>query len=173
VLQNPRRRGEAQHIVNNGRLAEQTDNCRQRRLNANLPALPLKALQERRFFAADVSASAESRFEIERVAGAEHARAEQPASARPFDRPLKRREGVRIFGADIDIATRRADRDARDGHALDQEEGIALHQHAVGERAAVALVGVANNVLLIGVDARGRAPLDARRKARSAAPAKA
>ena len=80
---------------------------------------------------------------------------------------------MRIFGANIDIAFGRADRDARDRHALDEEEGIALHQHAVGERAAVALVGVADDVLLISVDAGGRAPFDAGRKACPAAPAQA
>ena len=107
------------------------------------------------------------------MARAEHARAEQAARPRALDRSLKRREGVRIFGADIDVASRRADRDAGDRHALDQEEGIAFHQHAVGERAAVALVGVADDVLLIGLDAGGRAPFDAGRKARPAPPAQA
>ena len=56
--------------------------------------------------------------------------------------------GVRIFRADIDVALGGADRDAGDGHAFDQHEGIAFHDHAVGEGAAVAFVGVADDVFL-------------------------
>ena len=68
VLEDPGRGGEAQHIVDDGGLAEQADNRRQGRLDADLPALPLETLQERGFFAADVGASAEPGFEIERLA---------------------------------------------------------------------------------------------------------
>jgi len=52
-------------------------------------------------------------------------------------------------------------------------EGIALHQHAVGERAAVAFVGVADDIFLIGVDASSRAPFDAGRKPGAAPPTQA
>ena len=57
---------------------------------------------------------------------------------------------MRIFGADVDVALGRADRDAGDRHAFDQHEGIAFHDHAVGEGAAVALVGVADDVFPVG-----------------------
>jgi hypothetical protein len=40
-----------------------------------------------------------------------------------------------IFGADIDVAVSGADGDACNGHALDEDEGIAFHDHAVGEGA--------------------------------------
>ena len=52
-----------------------------------------------------------------------------------------------------------------------KEERIALHQHAVGEGAAVALVGVADDIFLVGLDAGDRAPFDAGRETRAAAPA--
>ena len=39
--------------------------------------------------------------------------------------------------------------DAGDGHALDQNEGIALHDHAIRKGAAVALVGIADDVFLL------------------------
>jgi len=80
---------------------------------------------------------------------------------------------MRVLGADIDVAFGRAYRDACDGHAFDQEEGIAFHQHPVGERAAVAFVGVADDVLLIGLDAGGRAPFDPGGKACPSAPTQA
>ena len=89
-------------------------------------------------------------------ARAEHVGAEQPAGAGALDRRAKSVEGVRIFGADVDIALRRADRDAGDRHAFDQQERVALHQHAVGEGAAVALVGVADDIFLVGLRRRRR-----------------
>ena len=66
------------------------------------------------------------------------------------DRRVHRRDRVRIFRADVDVALGRADGDAGDRHALDQHEGIALHDHAVGEGAAVAFVGVADDVFAVG-----------------------
>ena len=80
---------------------------------------------------------------------------------------------MRIFRADIDIAHGRADRDAGDRHALDQEERIALHQHAVGESAAVALIRIADDVFAIRCRRGGGSPFDARREAGAAAPAQA
>ena len=41
------------------------------------------------------------------------------------------------------------DRMSGDDHALDQRERIAFDQHPVGKRAAVALVGVAHDVLRV------------------------
>ena len=55
---------------------------------------------------------------------------------------------MRVFGAQVDVALRGADREAGDGHAFDEHEGIAFHQHAVGEGAGVAFVGVADDVFL-------------------------
>src|SRR6202453_1645353 len=174
MLENPRRGRKAQHIVDDCRLAEEARNRGQRRLHADLPALPLQALQERRLFAADICAGPESRLEVERVPRAKHTWSKQASGPRALDRSLKGRESMRIFGADIDIALGRADREPRDRHALDKQERIAFHEHAVSKRAAVALVGVADDILLIGLDSRGRAPFDAGRKpgAATSAPAR-
>jgi len=57
---------------------------------------------------------------------------------------------MRIFRADVDVALGRADGDARDRHAFDHDEGVALHDHAIGEGTAVAFVGVADDVFAIG-----------------------
>ena len=65
---------------------------------------------------------------------------------------------MRIFGAEIDEALRRADGEAGDRHPFDQHEGIALHDHAVGKGAAVALVGVADDVFLVGAGEPTRCP---------------
>ena len=89
------------------------------------------------------------------------------------DRPLERGDGVRIFGADVDVAVGRADGDAGDGHPLDQHEGIALHDHAVGKGAAVAFVGIADDVFPVGGSIGDGLPLDPGREAGAAAPAQA
>jgi hypothetical protein len=47
----------------------------------------------------------------------------------------------------------RASREAGDCHALDEGEGVTLHQHAVGKGAAVTLVGVADDVFLVSLRA--------------------
>ena len=87
------------------------------------------------------------------------------------DRGVHRRHRMRIFRADVDVALGGADGDAGDRHAFDHDEGIALHDHAVGEGAAVAFVGVADDVFAVGAGLRHRLPLDAGREAGAAAPA--
>ena len=76
---------------------------------------------------------------------------------------------MRIFDTQIDEAASRADRDTGDRHALDQREGIAFHEHAIGERARVALVRIARDVFLAGGLIEHRLPLDAGGKRGAAA----
>ena len=80
---------------------------------------------------------------------------------------------MRIFRADVDEALGGPGGDAGDRHAFDQHEGIAFHDHAVGEGGAVALVGVADDVFALGRRIEHRLPLDAGREARAAAAAQA
>jgi hypothetical protein len=82
-------------------------------------------------------------------------------------------EGVGIFGAQVDVALGRAHRQAGDGHAFDQAEGVALHQHAVGEGARIAFVGVAHHVLFGAGSVQHGVPLDAGGEGRAAAAAQA
>ena len=165
--------GEREHVVDDGRLAEQALVGGQRRLGADHAALALEAFEQRRLLAADIGAGADAHLHVEGVARAGDARAEHSRPCARRDGALHRRDGVRIFGADVDVALGRADGDAGDRHALDQDEGIALHDHAVGEGAAVALVGVADDVFLrAGVVGDGP-PLDAGREAGAAAAAQA
>jgi hypothetical protein len=93
-------------------------------------------------------------------------RAMRIASCMTFD-------GVGVFGADVDVALGRAV--VRPAMAMPsiEGEGVALHQHAVGEGARVALVGVADDVFLVRVREADGVPLDARGEARAAAAAQA
>ena len=98
---------------------------------------------------------------------------EHAAFAGALDRNLHGLDGMGIFGADIDVAVGGADGDAGNGHALDQHEGIAFHDHAVGEGAGIALIGVAHDVFLLGPGLGDGAPFDAGGEARAAAAAQA
>ncbi len=90
------------------------------------------------------------------------------------DGGAQRAQRMRVFGTQIDVALGRPHRDAGDGHALDQGERIAFHQHAIGEGAGVAFVGVAGDVFLLPRRLiEHRLPLDAGRESRPATPAQA
>src|SRR3546814_1778466 len=90
---------EAQHIVDDGRLAEQSLQCGKRRLGAHLPALALDAVEQRGFLSAHISASADAHLQRER----------RDAVGRQPDGRLHRIYRKGIFAADVDIAMRRAD----------------------------------------------------------------
>ena len=121
----------------------------QRRLGADDAALAFEAFEERGLFAADIGAGADPHLHVEAHVPSRRRSRRGCRRAAPRRSPRSSAAiGVRIFGADVDVALGRADGDAGDGHALDQHEGIALHDHAVGEGAAVALVGVADDVFL-------------------------
>ena len=127
--------GQRQHVVDDGRLAEQADMGGERRLGPDLAALAFEALEQRGLLAAHIGACAGPHFHVEIVFGARDLATEHAALARLAHGDLHRLDGVGIFGADIDVAVGRAHRDAGDGHAFDQHEGIAFHDHAVGEGA--------------------------------------
>ena len=137
------------HVVDDGRLAEQALVRGQRRLGAHHAALAFEAVEQRGLLAADIGAGAEPHLEVEGMCRAEHAAPSMPARRATRIASFMVAVGVRIFGADVDVALGGADGDAGDRHALDQHEGIAFHDHAVGEGAAVALVGVADDVFLV------------------------
>ena len=98
---------------------------------------------------------------------------EEACAVRRRDRRVHRLDRMRIFAADVDVALGGADSDRGDRHALDDDEGIAFHDHAVGEGAAVAFVGVADDVFAVGFGVRDRLPFDAGRKTGAAAAAQA
>src|SRR5262245_38005832 len=135
VAHDDRHAGKRQHVVDDSRLAEQTDMGRQRRLGADLAALAFEALEQRCLLAAHIGPGANPHLHVEFMLGAGNVCAKHAAFAGALDRDLHGLDGMRIFGADIDVAVSGADGDAGNGHALDEDEGIAFHDHAVGEGA--------------------------------------
>ena len=169
-------RRESDHVVDDSRLAEQTRQRRDRRLRADHPALALEALQHRGLLAADVGTRADPDLEVERQVGAEHRRTEHTAAVGDLDGGAQRLGGRGVLRAEVDVAHAGADGTSGDQHALDQGERVTLHEHPVGVRAGVALVGVAADVLLLAAvrTATGlhhRLPLDPGREAGAAASA--
>ena len=146
---------------------------RQRRLGPHNAAFAFEAFEERGLLAADISAGADAQLDVEAMAGAEDVGAKVSRGARDFERLLEGSRRVRILRTQIDIALVGADGDRGDGHAFDQGERIAFHDHTVGESAAIALVRVADDVAAVGRRVGDGLPFDAGRKARAAAPAQA
>src|SRR5690606_33811246 len=121
-----------------------------RRLAAYLSALAFKAFEHGGFFAADVGAGAYAHFEVEGAARAGDVMAQPARSTRVLYGAVERGHGVGVFGAHIDVAVGGAHSQSGHGHALNEGVGVALHDHAVGERARIAFIGVTGNVFLLG-----------------------
>ena len=166
-------RGERHDVVDDRRLAEQALQRGQRRFGADDAALAFEAVEERGFLAADISARTNAHFHVEGMRRAQHRCAQNALAPGNFNGLLHHRNGMRIFGAGVDIALGGTHGDGGNRHALDQHEGITLHDHPVGKGAAVAFIGVADDVFLVCLGVCNGLPLDAGRKACAAAPAQA
>ena len=91
--------GEREHVVDDGRFAEQPFQRRQWRLGAHNAALAFQAFQQRSFFAADIGTGAQAHFQMERMLAAQHRRPNHALGLGDADRALQGAEGMRVFGA--------------------------------------------------------------------------
>src|SRR5690606_3983274 len=131
-------------------------------------------LEERGFLAADIGARADERVQIEIDPRALDVLAEPARLVRLLQRVLEAGERLRHeLAADVVVAHGRADREARDRHPFDQRVRVVAKDVAVVTGAGLALVGVADEILLPRRVRRHERKLEAGREARSAAPAKA
>ena len=112
-----------------------------------LAAVALDGGHQRGFLAADEGAGAQADVQVEAEAGAEDVLAQQAVLPGLLDGDLQALDGDGVLGADVDVALVGADGVAGDGHGLQHGVGVALQHGAVHERAGVALVGVAADVL--------------------------
>ena len=124
-------RRERQHVVHHRRPAEEALDGGQRRLGAGEAPIAFEALEHRGLLAADVRAGTDPDLEVETGVTPD-----PPVLLGDGDGRPHRRHGGRILRADVDVALRGTDGEGRDGHAFDEQEGIAFHEHAVGVRAA-------------------------------------
>src|SRR5690606_25759692 len=121
------------------------------------------AVEQRGFLTADVGPGADADFAVER--------GNHPSPQR--HRLVQLSDRVRARAPDIYVALGRTDRLAGNRHPYPRGDRIAFHDHAVGEGAAVAFVGVADDVLLRARGVGDGLPLDAGREAGAAAAAQA
>ncbi len=163
--------GVALDVVDVGGLAPEAGDRRVGRAGPRLAALALDGGHQRGLFAADERARAFFDLDIEGEVRAEDAIAEQAELARLPERELQAADRQRVLGAAVDVAHLRADGVAGEDHALDQGMGVALERRTVHERAGVALVRVADDVLGPALRLPGQLPLRAGGEAAAAAAA--
>ena len=120
---------------------------REGRTGTGLAAVALDGGHQRGLLAADEGAGAQAQLDIKVKAGAEDIVAQQAVFTGLLDGDLQTLDGDGVLGTDIDIALVRADGIAGNGHGLQHRMGVALQHGAVHERAGVALVGVAADIL--------------------------
>ncbi len=173
LVENDGHRGQRDHIVDHSRLTKQPLDRRQGRLEPHQTPLAFEALQQGGFLAAHIGAGPQSHFEMERLARAQQIVAEISARISRGDRRIEGDMRMGVFAAQINVAPGRPDRQTGDRHALDQHERVAFHDHAVRKRTGIALIGVADNVLLIGWRIEHGPPLDAGREGGATATAQA
>ena len=160
-------------VVDEGRPSPQPGQRRNWRLRAHHAALALKALQHGGFLTANVGTRPAADVQLESLAGAQKVRSQISGLVGVLDGGEQNAQGVRILGAQIDVAFGGSDSQAGNDHAFDEHEGVSLKDHPIREGARIAFVGVAHDVLLLGAGIENGLPLDAGRKRRAAAPAQA
>ena len=147
---------------------------RQRRLGAHHAALAFEALEQRRLLAADIGAGADADLDVEIVSASRRCRAEAAIAARRGDRRRHRRDGVRIFRADVDdspwLAPTAMPAIAMPSISRKGSPSMIMRSAKVPESPSSALQTTYFRAL--GASAHG-APFDAGRESRAAAAAQA
>jgi hypothetical protein len=95
-------------------------------------------------------------LDLEIEARAEDVVAQQAAFFRLPQRDSQPLQGQRVFRAAIDVTLAGADGVSGDGHAFQQRVGVALQERAIHEGPGIALVGIADQILLVA----GRLPAE-------------
>src|SRR5262249_15589352 len=137
-------------VVDRGRTLVETGDRWKRRLETRLRTLAFERLDERRLLARLVRSGAAVHEDVAVEARTEDVLAEKAGPVRFLDGLLDDELHVIELAPYIDVSNLRPDRVAADGAPFDQQVGIALHEHVVLERARLALVGVAADVLRPG-----------------------
>ena len=137
-------------VVDVGGLAAEAALGREGRTRPGPAALALDGGDERGLLAAHEGAGALDDLDVEVEAAAQDVLAQEAALARLVDGALEALDRQGVLGADVDVAVAGADGVGGDDHALEHARGGRPRARAVHEGAGVALVGVADEVLLPG-----------------------
>ena len=98
-------------------------------------------------------------LDIEVKVSTENLLAEQTIFTSLLDGNLQAVNSERILSTDVNQTLVGVDAVTADGHCLNHRVGVTLHDGTVHECTGVALVSIADHVLLVGFIATGKAPL--------------
>src|SRR5208282_2422861 len=157
------------HIVNVGGLAPEPLVRREWRPWPRPSRTAFERSDQGRFLSANKGARTLHEFDVELEPAAQDVVAQNAVFPRLLDRAVQPVDGQGILRADIDDAFRRAHHVSADDHAFDQRVRIAFDFIAIHVRAGIALVGVTDDVLLVGLGLGHEFPLISR-EISSAAP---
>ena len=167
IADDPGHRREGLGVVDGGGLAVQAEAGREWRLEARLALLAFQRLQQRGFFAADVGAETVVGIQVEREVGPEDAIPQITGSACLRQRLLEALVDAEDLAVNVVVARADAHRVGSDRHALDDDVRVVAQDVAVLEGARLALVRVADEVLLARELPRHETPFQAGGKARA------
>ncbi|MEZ4392503.1 MAG: hypothetical protein R3A48_15555, partial [Polyangiales bacterium] len=163
----PRHRDQGLDVVHHrGTLVEPLHGGEGRSRSDHAPQ-PLDAAQKGRLFAAHIAPGALDDVDVEAERPVRHP--ECAALSRLAHGLAHAGEGRGVLRAEVDHPPRGADREAREGHALEHAVGVELEEDLVDVAPGVALVGVAHDELLARGLLRGEAPFLCGREARAPA----
>ncbi len=161
-------------VIYGGRLLQIAVRHRERRAVARHAALAFQRFDQRRFFAADIGTRAEMDLDVEiETLLAEDAVTQQIAFAAALQHGLQGFQQIAVFAAQVEEPLFRADSQGAQRHALEQQIGLPREQHAILERARLALVGIAHHVMFGALCVAAGFPFQASGEACTAASAQA
>ncbi len=173
AAQDRRRHRNRLDVVDGRRATIEADVRGERRLQARHALLTLKALQQRRFFTADVSTRSVMNVAIEVPARSSGVLAEQARRVALLDRRFESLVLDAKLAPHVDVASMRAHRERGDQATFQQRLRIVPHDIAVFARTRLRLIRVDHQIRRPSVRLlRHERPLQTRRKARAAASAK-
>ena len=158
-------------VVDVGRLAVQTLLRGIRRARTRTACAAFEGCDKSCLLAANKGSRALHQLNVEVEAAVQNIHSQQPVLARLFNGPVEPAYRQRILGAHINNSISRAHHICADHHAFQQRMRIALNLVAVHVSAGIAFIGVADDVLRVGLGLGQEIPLIAGEEARAAAPA--
>lgn len=156
--------GQGLNVVDVGGLSPQAGNRREGRFGPGHAPPSLNGGHEGSFFSADKGSGSLFDLQIEVEAAAEDAAAQKAPFPGLPEGDLQTLDGQGILRPDVDVAFASSNGIAADNHTLDDSVGVTFQDTAVHERSGIALIRVADDVLLVAGRAAGELPLQARGK---------
>ena len=146
ALHDVRHVAERLDVVHHRRLAVETLDCRERRLEAWLAAKPLQRLDERRLLTADVRTRAAVHDDVAVETAAEDVLADVSTGARLLDGALEQQSLIVVLTADVDERRVHLQRVRRDQQSLDELMRALIDEIPILEAPRLGLVRVAAEV---------------------------